>query len=137
MDPALDIEEPQEDNEPLTLVKTAGQIAEDDIAHPLDADTLRFGQRPHRTPLPAGDQTRRKVGFFVLAKFPPISPEPQETAFFTEGVMQVFLNVVLPSIRVSCLDNPAVTTFINSTRAAIPDLPDFGCTTGPEERFRR
>jgi hypothetical protein len=55
------------------------------------------------------------VKFFVLAKCSPTSPEPQETVFFTEGVMQVFLNVVSPSIRVSCLDNPAATTFIDST----------------------
>ncbi len=68
-----------------------------------------------------------KSEFFILAQRPP-STEAAETLFLLEGIFQVFFNVVAPTARVLKFHSPAVTAFIDNTRAMVPGLPDLSLT---------
>jgi hypothetical protein len=62
--------------------------------------------------------------FFILCRLTP-SPTHRTWTSLSEGLFQVYLNLVADTTEIKAYHRPAVSRFIADIREAIPGLPDF------------
>ncbi|KAK4150800.1 hypothetical protein C8A00DRAFT_36588 [Chaetomidium leptoderma] len=59
------------------------------------------------------------TAFFILASLPRTDAENKSTAYLTEGLMQVYLNVVVKARSFKVQHHPAVSDFIDNMRSSV------------------